>query len=113
MKASMCFLAAVISLALATSLKSSAAVTVLCSSGPTSAIAGNSTWETIYSCTIPANTISTNQGIRITTVVAISGTSQGDTELQLHGVNVFGGGTPTNSGGYQYYNGRSLRDRSD
>lgn len=84
----MCFLAALMSLTIAKSLKSAAAVTVVCSSGPTTAVAGNGTFETIYSCTIPANTIAANKGIRITSHVFIASNGQcaeqGDTQLYFN-----------------------------
>jgi len=41
---------------------SSSASSLLCSAGPTATLVGSGNWRTIYSCTIPANTVPTGQG---------------------------------------------------
>lgn len=43
-------------------------VTLLCSSGPAAAIVGNSSAQTFFSCTIPANAVANLKGLRVTAV---------------------------------------------
>jgi hypothetical protein len=85
------FLAPLIFLLAITSLDGFA-YNVQCTQGPTSKITGNYAYQTVYSCTIPANTVSTNQSLRITAMIGVIGTG-GLTELSLNGVVAFGSGT--------------------
>lgn len=43
-------------------------VTLLCTAGPASAITGNSSAQTFFSCTIPANAVASLKAIRVTAV---------------------------------------------
>ena len=71
---------------------------MLCSKGPTSAITGTSNWQVIYSCTIPANTLSAGQAIRLTASLSSGGSAGLDWGLFLNGVNVIDEGFPQNQG---------------
>lgn len=65
----------------------SLASTVLCASGPTSTLSGTGNWQAVYTCTIPANTLSANQSIRLT--ADISSYEGLDAQVTLNGVVVF------------------------
>jgi len=70
------FCASVVFLIAAACLNSSASV--LCSNGPTGPISGNGTgWQTIYTCTLPANAVPTNQSVRVTAAIHGTGSSGG------------------------------------
>lgn len=75
---------------------SSFASSVLCSKGPTSTITGTNNWTVIYSCTIPANTVATNQAIRLTASLYTGGTTGTDLAVFLNGVDITGLGFPQN-----------------
>lgn len=62
-------------------------VTLLCSAGPAAAITGNSSAQTFYSCTIPANAVANLKGLRATAVWSHStGTATVTYGLTLNGV---------------------------
>ncbi|MGH9512159.1 MAG: hypothetical protein ACRD2U_08475 [Terriglobales bacterium] len=94
MKRAGLFLCAVILLTVTTSLSSFAADALLCSGGATAGIAGNSTWETVYTCTIPANDIPAFGAIRVTATVSFPQISaQANTQIAMNGVNIIGSGS--------------------
>ena len=70
-----------------TNLNSSAS-TLLCSAGPTSLVTGNNGYQTLYNCTIPANTLSLGGSLRLTTNVSSNVTSGNPfhTQVTLNGV---------------------------
>ena len=70
-----------------TTASSGNTVTLLCSSGPAAAIVGNSSAQTFYSCTIPANAVANLKGLRATAVWSHStGTATVTYGLTLNGV---------------------------
>ncbi len=89
MKGSIRILAALF-FSLLTALTSSAS-SLLCSAGPTSQKTDNNTWQVIYTCTIPANTVSTNKSVRLTLGVGAQSGADGDYEILLNGVELGGG----------------------
>jgi len=85
MKCSLRLLAAVMFFAAIVSVNSSAS-SLVCSAGPTSIKTGNNAYQVIYTCTIPANTVSTNRSIRLNTFVLGSANTTITTEVTLDGV---------------------------
>ena len=65
---------------------SSSASTLLCSAGPTSTKTGNNSYQVLYTCAIPANTIAANHAIRVTSSVLASASTDFNTEVTLNGV---------------------------
>lgn len=62
-------------------------VTLLCSAGPAAAITGNSSAQTFFSCTIPANAVANLKGIRVTVTWSHStGTAAVTYGMTLNGV---------------------------
>ena len=51
------------------------ATTLLCSQGPTSTKTGTTSWQAIYTCTIPANTVASGHAIRLTSDAFSGGSS--------------------------------------
>lgn len=67
------------------------ATTVLCSAGPTVMVAGNNAYETLYTCTIPANTLSLNGSLRVTANLSsnVASGNHFNTRVTLNGVPLY------------------------
>ena len=74
---------------------------VLCASGPTNTV-NALTLTVIYTCTIPANTISSGQTLRITTDIYEA--NGGNTDLYINGKDITGEGMPTGLPANHYWN---------
>ena len=96
MKRSLLFIAAAFVLFVA-SLPASG-YTVLCSQGPTSLINGTNNWQVIYSCTIPASSVSAGQAIRLTSSLGTGGTVNPTLALYLNGVQALASSFVKNEG---------------
>ena len=81
---------AVLCFSILTALTSSAS-SLLCSAGPTSQKTDNGTWQVIYTCTIPANTVATNKSVRLTLGIGAQSTFDGNYNILLNGVGLAGG----------------------